>query len=296
MNGGLVALAVLGCYGLGLVGWRWYRHAGPEIVFRDGLVIEPQDEQPSLLERFAEWCADRFASDVLRRMGPDRVAGIRRSLESAGRPSGMSIESYAGRKVAFTIIFVLLAAVFLVQGLWVVAVALVIYGWFVVDLGLRGASRKRQQSIERDLPDFLDILAVSVRAGLSFRSAIARVSEAIPGPLADEMLTALRKMELGESRRAAMVELRDRNRSEMLARFVASLLQAEELGTPLAEGMRQIASEMRRDAAARARQRAARAAPRVSLVVTLVILPAAMLVMVMGLAITTDFNLDLFSG
>lgn len=296
MNGGLVGLAVLGCYATGVVGWRWYRHAGPEIVFRDGLVIEQRDEQPSLLERFAAWCADRFAGDVLRRLGPDRVAGIRRSLESAGRPNGMSIETYAGRKVAYTTIFAVLGGVFLVQGRWLIASALVAYGWFVVDLGLRGASRKRQRLIERDLPDFLDILAVSVRAGLSFRAAIARVAEALPGPLADEMLTALRKMELGESRRAAMVELRDRNRSEMLGRFVASLLQAEELGTPLAETMRQIASEMRRDAAARARQRAARAAPRVSLVVTLVILPAAMMVMVMGLAITTDFNLDMFSG
>lgn len=296
MSGGLVGMAVLGCYALGLAGWHSYRHAGPEMVFRKGLVVEQEHERTPVLDRFAGWCADRFAASVLHRLGPDRVAAIRRNLESAGRPHGMTLESYVGRKIALTVVFAVLGAVFVVQGFVWTGVLLVVYGWFVVDLGLRGAARRRQRAIERDLPDFLDILAVSVRAGLSFRAAIARVAEALPGPLAEEMLTALRKMELGENRRNAMLGLRERNGSEMLARFVASLLQAEELGTPLADTMRQIAGEMRRDAAARARQRAAKAAPRVSLVVTLVILPAAMLVMIMGLAVTTDFNLELFNG
>lgn len=293
---GLVGLAFLALYAMGLVGLRWYRHAGPDIVFRDGLVIESRREREPLLDRFAAWCADRFAGDVLRRLGPRRIAAIRRSLESAGRPNGMTLEGYAGRKVAFTLVFGVLGAVLALRGLVVLGLLVVAYGWFVQDLGLRGASRRRQREIDRDLPDFLDILAVSVRAGLSFRAAIARVAEAVPGALADEMLTALRKMDLGESRRSAMLQLRDRNESEMLGRFVASFLQAEELGTPLAGTMRQIATEMRRDAAAAARQRAARAAPRVSLVVTLVILPAAMLVMVTGLLVTTDLNLDLFRG
>jgi tight adherence protein C len=296
VNAGLIALALTACYAVGLVGWRFYRYAGPELVVRDGMVMEERPTKVGALQRFSDWCADRFAADVLRRLGPERVDAIRRRLESAGRPNGMTLEAYAGRKVALASIFGLLGAVMAMQGRWLIGLGLVAFGWYITDLGLKQEAKKRQQQIERDLPDFLDILSVSVRAGLSFRSGIARVAEALPGPLAEEMWIALRKMGLGESRRAALEDLRDRNDSEVLGQFVGSLLQAEDLGTPLADTLGQIALEMRRDAAARARQRAARAAPRVSLIVTLVILPAAMMVMVTGLLVSTEFNLDMFSG
>lgn len=290
------AVAALLVYVGVVVGYRWYRHGGPPIVVEDRIVVEEDDERTPLLERFAAWCADRFAGDVLRRLGTARLNAIRQQLDRAGHPNGMTLESYIGRKIAYSLIFLVLAAVFVGQGMVVLGLLLLAFGYFITDLDLRLRQRRRQDDIERDLPDFLDILAVSVRAGLSFRSAIDRVADAVPGPLADEMLVALRKMDLGESRRASMQELRDRNDSDMLGRFVASLLQAQQLGTPLAQTMQQIAAEMRLESAARARERASRAAPRVSLVVTLVILPAAMMVMVAGLLITTDFNLSLFDA
>lgn len=295
MNAGLIGLIALACYVTALVGMRWYRYAGPEIVVRDGMVVEAQRERRPLSERLADAAADRFAADVLRRLGPRRVNAIRRRLESAGRPNGLTLEGYAGRRILYTLLFGVLAGLLALVGMRLIAALVALFGWFFVDLGLRQEAARRQQQIERDLPDFLDILSVSVRAGLSFRAGIARVCEALPGALAEEMLTALRKMDLGESRRSALIELRDRNESEVLGRFVASLLQSEELGTPLADTLTQIADEMRREAAALARQRAARAAPRVSLVVTLIIVPAALLLMVTGLLIGTDFSLELFS-
>ena len=126
----------------------------------------------------------------------------------------------------------------------------------------------RQEQIERDLPDFLDILAVTVRAGLGYRLALGRVAEALGGPVGEEMLVALRQMALGASRGAAFEALRDRNASEQLWSFVAAQLQAEELGVPLSEALNDIATDMRRAAHQAARRRAARATPRVSLIVT----------------------------
>ncbi len=293
---GLVGLAALAAYIVVLIGWRWYRYAGPELVVREGVVYETQPERSSLGDRLADAAADRFAAGVLARLGPHRVEAIRRRLESAGRPNGLTLEGYAGRRIVFTLLFSVLAAILFLSVSRFLAVVVFLFGWFFVDLGLRQEATKRQEDIDRDLPDFLDILAVSVRAGLSFRGGILRVCEAVPGPLADEMLTALRKMDLGESRRSAMLDLRDRNESEVLGRFVSSLLQAEELGTPLADTLTQIADEMRREAAALARQRAARAAPRVSLVVTLIIVPAALLLMVTGLLIGTEFDLGVFDA
>jgi tight adherence protein C len=296
VNPTLVAAAFLALYVLAVVGWRFYKYAGPELVVREGVVFEVRQQRPPLLQRASEALADRFAADVLARLGPQRVATIRRRLESAGRPNGMTLESYAGRKLLQTLIFGTLGLVLVLNGSWILGAAIAVAGWFLIDLSLRSAASKRQARMDRDLPDFLDILSVSVRAGLSFRGALARVAEAVPGPLSDEMLLALRKMELGESRRAALVELRDRNESEVLSRFIASLLQGEELGTPIADTLAQLATEVRREDAARARQRAARAAPRVSLVVTLIILPAAMLIMMTGMLISTDFSLELFNG
>ncbi len=141
-------------------------------------------------------------------------------------------------------------------------------GWFAPDVWVSRSGRLRQERIERDLPDFLDILAVTVRAGLGYRLSLARVAESLGGPVGEEMLIALRQMELGASRRAAFEALRERNASEQLSSFVAAQLQAEELGVPLSEALNDIAGDMRRAAHQAARRRAARAAPRVSLVVT----------------------------
>jgi tight adherence protein C len=128
------------------------------------------------------------------------------------------------------------------------------------------------------------------------RAFLKRAVTFLAGEVGIRLHLARGSMDLGESRRSALIELRERNESEVLGRFVASLLQAEELGTPLADTLTQISDEMRREAAALARQRAAKAAPRVSLVVTLIIVPAALLLMVTGLLIGTDFSLELFDA
>ena len=72
-------------------------------------------------------------------------------------------------------------------------------GWFAPDVWLSRAGRLRQEAIERTLPDFLDILAVSVRAGLGYRYALRRVAESLGGPVGEEMLTVLRQIDLGRT-------------------------------------------------------------------------------------------------
>jgi tight adherence protein C len=102
------------------------------------------------------------------------------------------------------------------------------------------------------------------------------------------MLTALRQMELGASRRQAFLALRERSTSESLASFIAAQLQAEELGVPLSEALNDIADDMRRTAHQNARRRASRAAPRVSLIVTTLIVPGAMILILVSLLISSD--------
>jgi tight adherence protein C len=170
-------------------------------------------------------------------------------------------------------------------------------GWFAPDVWLSREGRLRQERIQRELPDFLDILAVTVRAGLGYRAALGRVAQELGGPLGEEMLTALRQMELGASRRQAFLALRDRSSSESLATFVAAQLQAEELGVPLSQALNDIAEDMRRAMHQDARRRAARAAPRVSVIVTTLIVPGAMILILVGMLLGSDVSESgLFGG
>jgi tight adherence protein C len=94
------------------------------------------------------------------------------------------------------------------------------------------------------------------------------------------MRTALQEMNVGASRRQTFVALRERSRSAAVGTFVTALLQAEELGVPLADALTGIASDVRREHAENVRQRAARAVPMVSLAVTMTILPGALILIV----------------
>jgi tight adherence protein C len=133
-----------------------------------------------------------------------------------------------------------------------------------------------------------------VSAGLAFRQAMDRVAETLTGPLAEELRRALHRMDVGVSRRQAFIELRERNpRSTTMGLFTAAILQAEELGAPLAETLNQLARDMRREFSQNTRRRAARAAPRVSLIITMVILPAIVLLIVVALVMGSDLDLGM---
>jgi tight adherence protein C len=147
---------------------------------------------------------------------------------------------------------------------------------------LWATARERQDKIDQDLPDFLDVLAVVVSAGLNFQQALDRVSRRYGGPLADEMQVALRQITVGESLRAALQSLQRRSNSDSIDQFVTALLQAEELGAPLTHTLNQIAQDVRREAAQQARRRAAAAAPKATIVTILLLLPPTMAVLVYG--------------
>ncbi|HTE62894.1 MAG TPA: type II secretion system F family protein [Solirubrobacteraceae bacterium] len=216
---------------------------------------------------------------------------IAHRLDLAGRPGGVTVQRFIGLKAALATLLGGVVALLVLAGSSPLLLPLAIaVGWFGPDLWLAREARLRQERIERDLPDFLDILAVTVRAGLGYRAALGRVAEALGGPIADEMLTALRQMELGASRRQAFLALRERSASESLGTFIAAQLQAEELGVPLSQALNDIAEDMRRTAHQNARRRASRAAPRVSLIVTTMIVPGAMILILVSILLGSDLS------
>jgi len=278
--GGMAAFFVA----LGLVAVPMLRDRGP--VERLGASIGAREvtQRRSLIAQLVERLAARLGPRLAAGLRTGRRAALEKRLDYAGRPGGLTVQRFIGLKASLAILAGPgLAGVLVLLGASPVFIVLfALMGYFGPDVWLSRAGRLRQEAIERMLPDFLDILAVSVRAGLGYRYALRRVAEAIPGPASEEMLTVLRQIELGQDRREAFLGLRERNRSESLKSFVAAQLQAEELGVPLAEALNDIAADMRRLAYQNARRQAQRAGPRVSLLVTTLIVPGSMILMLLS--------------
>lgn len=234
----------------------------------------------------------RWAPLVLRLMGEKRVATVRRRIDLAGNPGGLTVDRYAARRAVYGVLGFGGALVMLTKGQLLLALLLVVFGLFWIEVGIWAAVRERKDAIERTLPDFLDVLAVVVSAGLGFRQALDRVAEKYEGPWADELRITLRQMDMGVSRRQAFEELRRRNDSEQVAQFVTALQQGEELGAPIVDTLIAIANDMRRTDAQNARRRAARAVPKATMVITTFMVPGTMILLVAGFFIGsgTDFG------
>ncbi len=284
LAGALAALFVA----VGVLGVPMVLDRGP-LERLAGRVGGPATRRGSVTARLVGGLATRLGPRVAPSIRTRQREKIARRLDLAGRPAGITVQRFIGLKAAIAALFggIMLVLTLAGSSPLLLLLALVV-GWFGPDVWLAREGRLRQERIERDLPDFLDILAVTVRAGLGYRAALGRVAEELGGPISEEMLTALRQMELGASRRQAFLALRERSTSESLASFVAAQLQAEELGVPLSEALNDIAEDMRRTAHQNARRQASRAAPRVSLIVTTLIVPGAMILILVSLLISSD--------
>lgn len=149
---------------------------------------------------------------------------------------------------------------------------------------IRRRARARRMAIVDALPDLLDLMVICVEAGMALDPALAMAADRLGGALGEEVRATLSDQALGTPRRDAYRGLAARTGSDDVGRLVASLLQAEELGTPLAVALAGQAEALRAARRQRARDRAARAAPRIQLVVALVMVPGAML-LVLGVMV-----------
>ncbi|HZG03377.1 MAG TPA: DUF5936 domain-containing protein [Streptomyces sp.] len=291
----LLALAVgLGVYGM-FAGIRMYR-AETRLPGDLAIALEVGSSRTGAVGSAVDRLGMRWAPVVLRLMGPARVDRKRRQISMAGNPGGLTIDRYAARRAVYGFLGFFGALVMLADGQPVPAVLLVAFGLFWAEVGLWAAVRKRREDIERALPDFLDVLAVVVSAGLGFRQALERVAERYEGPWADELRITLRQMDMGVSRRQAFDELRRRNDSEQVAMFVTALQQGEELGAPIVDTLIAIANDMRRADAQNARRRAARAIPKATMIVTTFMVPATIILMGAGLLLGSGTDFGSFTG
>ena len=136
----------------------------------------------------------------------------------------------------------------------------------------------RAQAIRRDLPDTLDLLAISVEAGVGFEGALDIVSQHFHSPLAEEFARTLREMELGLPRADAFHNLKRRTEVPELSNFILALLQADALGIPIGRVLKTQATEMRNKRRMWARERAAKLPVKMLFPLIVFIFPTIMII------------------
>lgn len=163
---------------------------------------------------------------------------------------------------------------------------------FVPDLVLDSRAKKRQAEVARALSQAIDLLAITVEAGLGLEQALEVVVENVSGPLADELARLLREVELGVSRRNALVALRNRTDVPELASFVVALIQADEMGVAVSEVLKVQAAQVRLKRRQRAREQGAKTPVKILFPMILGVFPAIFVVTIGpgALNIVKNFN------
>lgn len=158
---------------------------------------------------------------------------------------------------------------------WVLAVTL---GYFGVDGILSSRAQTRQQAIQKELPDTIDQITISVEAGLGFEAALSRIAQTGTGPLAEELARTLQDIQLGVSRSEAMDKLLHRTDVEDLRRFVHAMRQAEGYGIPIAQVLRVQSAELRDKRRQRAEEQAMKIPVKIVFPVVMCIFPTLFIV------------------
>ncbi len=220
------------------------------------------------------------------------------TLEGAGLPgdrgAAMVMRARAGGAVAGVLLGAALAV--LALPLVVAVPVLALAGRVLPDRVIGRMATARRLAIVQALPDLLDLMVICVESGMALDPALRLAAARLGGPLGDEIAVMLDAQALGTPRRQAYQALAERIGSDDVARLVASLLQAEELGTPLATALAGQAEALRAIRRQLVRDRAARAAPRIQLVVALVMVPGALLLVLGVMLIELASQIGVVTG
>jgi len=293
----LPGLAMAGAVLMFIYGYRLIRAdvaEGPNL--EELVILRPEQRRAARGEGPVGRLATGLALRMRRRLPARAARWLQQQVDLAGRPDGTSVDTVT-RSVMVWALMLCPAFVIFVASANLKGAALCLVAPPIVPLSrLARLRRLRREALDSDLPDFLDILAVTVTAGVAFRPALARVSARFGGPVAMEFQLALGQLESGASVRGAFEHLRSRSDSEALGQFVTAFLQSTELGAPLAESLNQIAVDMRRDHAQRMRRKAARLAPRVTLVTSIVLVPGTLILLLVGLLVGSGVDFGALLG
>lgn len=220
---------------------------------------------------------------------------IEKRIVYAGRPSNITYNNLMIISVVIGIglplgLFLLLGLVgWTVERLPLMIVALALLGLYLPVMVINSKVSNRQKTIQKSLPDMLDLLLVSVEAGLGFDMALKRVAEKKPGELSKEINRALEEIRVGKTRSEALRDIYERTGVEDIRAFVSAVIQAEQLGANIARTLGIQADTMREKRRQRAETAAMKAPVKMIFPLVFFIFPA-LFVVLLGPAVIQIFN------
>ena len=232
------------------------------------------------------------AREVLVRLGrrytpAGYVESTRSKLSSLGHLGDHSMDRFLALRVGTVVAIPLVAMVLAALEVSLVAALLLDVALLVgPDAVLSRKVRERRAEIQRSLPDILDLLTISVEAGLGFEQALDRTIASIPGVLSEEFARMLGEVRTGSSRAAAMRALEQRVAVEEVSAFALAIVQADTFGISIAGVLRGQAEEMRVRRRQLAQVKAQKAPVKMMVPMVFCIFPA-LFVVVLGPAVIT---------
>lgn len=258
-------------------------------ALRAGYIATKRRETP-IVKKIDRMGGIRTFVDKLKLLQSSRSKNIALKLARAGYRSKDALVFYSFSKFLSPIAGIIVAVI-VVLGLNVVekqlyqalvALGIVALGYYAPDLAIKNVADKRTKEIQKSLPDALDLIVICAEAGLTLDSAMNKVAREM-GPanpeLGDEfMLTGI---ELGflPERRQALMNLADRCELGSIRSVVATLIQTEKYGTPLAQSLRVLSAEFRNERLMRAEEKAARLPAIMTIPLIMFILPTLFVVL-----------------
>jgi tight adherence protein C len=265
--------------------------------FRDQTItLEEIELQQPFSERFVRPTLERLGAFLNARVGRERIITIQNRLALAGRPGNLTVNAFISLKLALGVMagvlsfllfsFAKMAFPYIpgLAGTIVLAVVVGVLGYFFPDLWLRQKVERRRKEIRLALPNALDLLTISVEAGLGFDAALVRVTEKYKNALSEEFTQVLNEIRLGRPRLEALDDMGRRVGVEELQSFIQALIQSEQLGVGIAKVLRIQSEEMRRKRRQRAEELAAQASLKMLFPMLLFIFPTIFIVL-MGPAV-----------
>jgi tight adherence protein C len=224
-----------------------------------------QELEPSFQDRVLTPLLDRFVTLGKKITPADYADRIRKKLDIAGNPPGWNVDRVVSLKFVGLVggagagLLLALTAGMGVAPLLVITAGAAVAGYFGPNMYLYQKGYDRTAQMQRALPDAIDLLVISVEAGLAFDSAMAQVARNTKGPLANEFARVLQEMQIGLGRSNALRALAERTTLPDLRSFASAMVQADSFGIPIGQVLRVQSQEIR----VKRRQRAEELAQKV---------------------------------
>ncbi|OGO57145.1 MAG: hypothetical protein A2V85_03205 [Chloroflexi bacterium RBG_16_72_14] len=230
--------------------------------------LEELELQQPLFERTIRPLANRLSGAMARVTSTSFTQQTEKRLALAGNPGGLRTADWLGVKAVGALVGgALFGLLFLIVGFMALPPVLRfvmipiggLFGYTMPEFWLGGRVRKRQHQILLQIPDALDLLTISVRAGLGFDGALGKVVEKLHGPLTEEFRRALAEIRVGKARRDALRDIVPRTEVTALTNFIGAIIQAEQLGVSISKVLQVQSEQLRIERRQRAEEMAAKA-------------------------------------